>query len=48
VAREVIGAEEVADFTYREGVFDRFARRFGATLAKTLSSEFLARSPVLK
>jgi protease-4 len=48
VAREVIGAEEVADFTYREGLIDRFARRFGAAMGKTLSSEFFARSPVLK
>lgn len=48
VARDVIGAEEVADFTYREGLIDRFARRFGAAMGRTLSSEFLGRAPALK
>ncbi len=48
VAREVIGEEEVVDFTYREGVFDRFARRLGATMAHTMSTEILGRMPILK
>jgi protease IV len=48
VAREVIGAEEVVDFTYREGVLDRFARRFGATMAQALSAELSGRAPALK
>ena len=48
VAREVIGAEDIVDYTYRENVFDRFARRIGTTMAKTLSAEFLGRTPVLK
>lgn len=48
VAREVIGAEEMADYTYRENVFDRFARRFGAAMAQTLSTEILNRTPSLK
>jgi len=48
VAREVIGAEDIVDYTYRENVFDRFARRIGTTMAKTLSTEFLGRTPVLK
>lgn len=41
VAREVIGAEDIVDYTYRENVFDRFARRIGTTMAKTLSTEIL-------
>jgi protease-4 len=43
VAREVIGAEEIADFTVQESVFDRFARRFGAAMARTLATEGLGR-----
>jgi protease-4 len=48
VAREVIGAEEIVDYTYRENVFDRFARRIGTTMAQTLGAEILGRAPVLK
>jgi protease-4 len=48
VAREVIGAEEVVDFTFRENLFDRFARRFGTAMGGMLSSELLGRAPVLK
>jgi protease-4 len=31
VAREVIKAEDIVDFTFRENVFDRFARRLSAS-----------------
>ncbi len=48
VAREVIGAEEIVDFTYRESVLDRFARRLGTAMAQTLGTEFLGRSPSLR
>jgi protease-4 len=48
VAREVVGAEEIADFTFRENVFDRFARRIGTAMAQTLGTELLGRAPVLK
>jgi protease-4 len=48
VAREVIGAEEIVDFTYRENVFDRFARRLGTAMGETLGAEILGHSPVLK
>jgi protease IV len=48
VAREVIGAEEIVDYTYRENVFDRFARRLGTAMAQTLGTDFLGRAPVLK
>jgi protease-4 len=48
VAREVIGAEEIVDYTFRENVFDRFARRIGTTMAQTMSAEILGRAPVLK
>ncbi len=48
VARDVIGAEDIVDYTYRENVFDRFARRIGTTMAKTFSAEILGHTPVLK
>ncbi|MBI5436206.1 MAG: S49 family peptidase [Nitrosomonadales bacterium] len=36
VARDVIKAEEIVDFTTREGIADRLARRFGAGVASAL------------
>ncbi len=37
VAREIIGAEEIVDFTLEEDVWDRFAERLGAGAAETLA-----------
>ncbi|MCU7933414.1 MAG: S49 family peptidase [Candidatus Thiodiazotropha sp. (ex Dulcina madagascariensis)] len=37
VAREVIGAEEIVDFTPKEEVWDRLARNLGAGAAKVLA-----------
>ncbi|GAB4507802.1 MAG: signal peptide peptidase SppA [Sulfuricaulis sp.] len=48
VAREVIGAEDIVDYTYRENVFDRFARRLGTAMAQTIGTDFLGRTPLLK
>lgn len=36
VAREVIKAEDIVDFTLQENIAERFARRFGAATAETL------------
>lgn len=36
VAREVIGAEDIVDFTYRENYLDRFAKRLGTAMANQL------------
>lgn len=36
VAREVIKAEALVDYTPRENIAERFAKRFGATLVETL------------
>jgi protease-4 len=36
VAREIIGAEEIVDFTRHETYIDRFARRIGAAMAEKL------------
>ena len=37
VAREVIKAENIVDFTPQEGFAERFAKRFGAVMAKSLN-----------
>jgi protease-4 len=36
VAREVIKAEQVIDYTQKENLFERLAKRFGAGVAQTL------------
>ncbi|MEW8382138.1 MAG: S49 family peptidase, partial [Candidatus Thiodiazotropha taylori] len=38
VAREVIGAEEIVDFTKKEEVWDRLARNLGAGAASVFAS----------
>ena len=38
VAREVIGAEEIVDFTKRRTFMDQFASKIGATFARTMRS----------
>lgn len=46
VARDVIGAEEVVDFTPQEALSERFARKFGAVLAGEVAAGL--RTPVLR
>lgn len=36
VARDVIKAEDIVDFTQKENIAERFAKRFGATMANAL------------
>jgi protease-4 len=48
VAREVIGAEDIVDFTQREGVFERVARRIGSEAAHVFSQEIFGRAPSMK
>ena len=38
VAREIIGAEDIVDFTHRESYLDRFARRIGTAAAERIES----------
>ncbi|MEM7252089.1 MAG: S49 family peptidase [Pseudomonadota bacterium] len=38
VARDVIGAETVVDFTLRAGVLDRLAERFGAAIGRAMAT----------
>lgn len=40
VAREVIGAEDIVDYTRHENVLDLFANKVGTSMANTLSSKF--------
>ena len=44
VAREVIKAEEIMDFTQKEGIAEKFAKRFGAAAANTFAEAFLRAS----
>ena len=46
VAREVIKAEDIVDYSLRENLFDRFAEQFGAATARTLGSELGVRGPL--
>jgi len=39
VAREVIGAEEIVDFTVHENLLNRLAERFGAAFGRTVATE---------
>ena len=40
VAREVIGAEDIVDYTKHDTYFDRFAKKIGASMANTLGTKF--------
>lgn len=48
VAREVIKAEQIVDFTPRENVAERLAKRFGAGFGDALARFGLTRSPTLR
>jgi len=39
VAREIIGAEEIVDFTVHENLLHRLAERFGASMGRSLATE---------
>jgi protease-4 len=44
VAREVIKAEDIRDFTITEGIAEKFARRFGASISNALVDALLRTS----
>ncbi len=46
VARDVFEAEEIVDFTFREGFVERFARRFGSAMGETMALRLFG--PTLK
>jgi protease IV len=43
VAREVIKQKEIVDFTYQDTVVDRFAKRFGASMAQSIGLDALTK-----
>lgn len=48
VAREVIKQEEIVDFTYQDTIADRFAKRLGASMAKTVGLDAMVKGVTLK
>ncbi|MTI14672.1 S49 family peptidase [Sansalvadorimonas verongulae] len=48
VAREVIGVEEIVDFTSKPSVVERFARQIGASAAETLGVQLGLEGPVVR
>jgi protease-4 len=48
VAREVVKADEIVDFTQQENFAERLARRFGASVARVFAEVALREAPVLR
>ena len=48
VAREVIKAEEIVDYTQKESVVEKFAKRFGASAAAALAEAALRSSTAIR
>jgi protease-4 len=48
VAREVIKQEEIVDYTYQETVVDRFAKRLGASMAKSIGLDAMTKGISIK
>ncbi len=48
VAREVIKAEDIVDYTQKENIAEKFARRFGAGAASVLAEIALRHTPVFR
>ncbi|MFM9834869.1 MAG: S49 family peptidase [Methylophilaceae bacterium] len=48
VAREVIKQEDIIDYTYQETVVDRFAKRLGASMAKSIGLDTMTKGLQLR
>ena len=48
VARDIVGAEELVDFTHHESAFERFARQIGASMGSTLATHIGLNAPLLR
>jgi protease-4 len=48
VARDIVGAEELVDFTHHESAFERFARQIGASMGSTLATHMGLSAPLLR
>ncbi len=47
VAREIVKAEEIVDFTQKENIAEKFAKRFGASIGSAIAEYALRASPAL-
>jgi protease-4 len=48
VAREVIKAEDIVDYTQKEGFAEKVAKRFGASVASSLADYAIRALPVMR
>ncbi len=48
VAREVIKQEEIVDYSYQDSVVDRFAKRLGASMAKSVGIDAMLKGVQLR
>lgn len=48
VARDLVGTEELVDFTHRESPFQRFSRQLGASIGNTLATHLGLTAPTLR
>jgi protease-4 len=48
VARDVIKAEDIVDYTEKENIAEKFARRFGASAANAVMEFALRYSPAIR
>ena len=48
VAREVIKQEEIVDYTYQETITDRFAKRLGASMTKSVGLDAITKGIQLR
>jgi protease-4 len=48
VARDVVNAEQIVDYTQKESIAEKFARRFGAAAASTLAELALHYTPAIR
>jgi len=48
VAREVIKQEEIVDYSYQDSVVDRFAKRLGASMAKSIGIDAMLKGGQLR
>ena len=48
VARDLVGVEEMVDFTHRESPFQRFSRQLGTSIGNTLAMHLGLSAPQLR
>ncbi|MCO5787527.1 signal peptide peptidase SppA [Pseudomonas sp. G11-1] len=48
VARDIVGTEELVDFTHRESPFQRFSRQLGTSIGNTLATHLGLAAPALR